>query len=419
MQVPVILNDSVIFPFMLSPPSTAWPPLRVERFLAPSAAVLEQGQHAIAASADGVQLQKADWDAGVFGAEVDQAEWAFRLGKGAFVRFSEGREVVVYARVAASEGSTLWLVPERWHTSCEGEAQGWACKGSSSSAGREGAARLSRNATLTPDSPLYQEFLLAAATSAPSASDLLAPGAWSFSQLVGNPAVRHPQAHKLWAGPFIQERDVTGQLRTCTGTGRSECVYFQEPVAVASRDNASAVSIAVRMTTDRNCNSALLCTLGLGGAGGAGGALSCDEYAHIPGFGNVRGWLHYDPASRLYWLVNSFNVDTSLAASGKGFFRRGQRCLNQRGNLGLWFSGDLHNWVQAKVLARSSTNALSLMYVSCTPTGRDLLCVARTNGVLLPDGRSIALAPNSSSAHSSRLVVAFRVPEFRALGAGW
>jgi hypothetical protein len=398
-NVPLVMNDTVFFPFNVAAASTRWRRIRIEHFVAANASVLDQGKHAARATDGEVLLEPLDWDASVFGVAVAGPQ---RLGRNAFLRFEE-RNVTMFARVAAVEGSVLWVVPERWHADCTHEEKGWACKDSITRAA--GAVRLTTRAALLPDSPLYQEFLLSVLQSAPGA-DLLDPSAWRMAPMVGNPVARYPQAHRLWAGPAVQERSVHGTIKRCTGTGFWECSYWQEPVAFAARDGRS-VHVAVRFTADQNCNSALLCTLG------AGGDFDCEDFAPVPGFGNVRGYVFYDNATRLYWALNNFNLDTTLIESGKGFRRAGQRCFDQRGNVGLFYSGDMHNWVLAKVVTKANSNKASLSYVSCTVNGADLMCVGKTNGRL--NFKSGCLDHPSGNHHSSQLIVAFRIPNFRAL----
>ncbi|GAB4822769.1 hypothetical protein N2152v2_009815 [Parachlorella kessleri] len=407
-NVPMVVNGSVHFPIMVAPASTQWEPLQLQGFVAANTTVLDQGMHAIDIGPMGASIGELDWDAGVVGIVVGPQH---RLGMGAFVRIEHApSNTTVYARVLHFDDTTLWVVYQRWHSDCATERQDWACK--STLASTLGTLRLGAGAgwTVWPDSPLYQEFLLTVLSSRPGA-DLMDVSSWTMSRLVGNPMMLYPQAHKLWAGPSIQERSVAGRLKQCTGTGSTECIYMQEPVAFASRDGLS-VNVAVRVTVDQNCNSALLCSLALG-PGGVPGELECSKFAAVPGFGNVRGWVIYDPVSRLYWAVNNFNLDTTSGGTGKTFLRVGQRCFNQRGNVGLFYSGDAHNWLLAKVLTKANSNVLSLHYVSCTVVSEDLFCVGRTNGQL--EGSGVITAANARNHHVSRLIVSWRVPSFRNL----
>lgn len=397
--VPLVADGRVVVPVMVALASSRWEPIPVAGFAAAGDRFWVEGLRALeGATPDFVRVGAQDWDRVVFGVRVARPHG---LGKHTFV-WLQGAASGLYARVVEAEALVLWVVPQLWNTTCVGEEARWACKSTRGNNTTE-VGISSVGAQVHPDSPIYQEFFLTYLQS--SADSLLDRAAWEMADMVGNPVMLHPEAHRLWAGPSIQERAAGGRLKTCTATGAHECVYWQEPVAFWSRENRTRV--AVRLTTDQNCNSAVLCDVG------DDGQLDCSQVAPLPGFGNVRGFVLFDVPSGLYWAVNNFNTDTTRAISGKQFMRQGQRCLNERGNMALFYSADLHNWLPAKVLAKSNTNLLHIMYVSCVVVGEDLLCVARTNGSLLGH---VLVSPEGDN-HLSRSVMSFKIANFRGLVA--
>ena len=121
----------------------------------------------------------------------------------------------------------------------------------------------------------------------------------------------------------------------------------------------------------------------------------------MPG-GHNRFHIHWDPQTKLYWLVSVQSIDSMTRKECLSKNRYNIPC-DERHRLQLHFSKNLVDWCFAGMIAIGPTELHARHYACVAADGDDLLLVCRTSD------------ENADSAHNSNMSTLHRIRNFRDL----
>ncbi|HEY0211832.1 sialidase family protein [Acerihabitans sp.] len=109
------------------------------------------------------------------------------------------------------------------------------------------------------------------------------------------------------------------------------------------------------------------------------------SFIPLPG-GSLKFYIAYDAVTRLYWMASSIITDSMcrLSATPKGRYNLPS---NQRNILGLYYSSNCVDWVQADVISKGETEFHARNYPTFVFSGQDILLVARSGDGAAKNGQ--------------------------------
>ncbi|WP_413732649.1 sialidase family protein [Sodalis sp. RH20] len=109
------------------------------------------------------------------------------------------------------------------------------------------------------------------------------------------------------------------------------------------------------------------------------------SFIPFPG-GSLKFFITYDTLTHLYWMASSIITDSmcKLSATPQGRYNLPS---NQRNILGLYYSSNCIDWVQASVISKGETEYHARNYPSFVISGQDIFLVARSGDCFAKNGQ--------------------------------
>ncbi|NDL63398.1 sialidase family protein [Acerihabitans arboris] len=109
------------------------------------------------------------------------------------------------------------------------------------------------------------------------------------------------------------------------------------------------------------------------------------SYIPFPG-GSLKFYILYDAITQLYWMASSIIMDSmcKLSETPTGRYNLPS---NQRNILGLYYSSNCVDWMQAHIISKGETEYHARNYPAFVFSGQDILLVARSGDGFAKDGQ--------------------------------